>query len=110
MTHEEFKRLYGEWQRQQAFIIMTKNEDYSNDDALANFKIAANDIKSTPLKALWVLVAKHLNAILKVVNGGELKGDAFSEKCKDVANYMFFAYCLNLEKEKEKAEAQNLRD
>lgn len=77
-------------------VLVGKAREYASDvDRLHNFKVAAEIIQSTPLKALWGMEAKHLTSLSDMVNSEKSYPAAvWDEKIGDSINYLILLRAL----------------
>ena len=99
MTHEEFKSLLNELDREGSATLSQKNARYSSsDDALHNFKSGAEIMGGTPAQACWGYLTKHLTALRDMIQRDDFSNrDDFLEKVQDSINYLRFIWALGNE-------------
>lgn len=69
-------------------ILNRKGADYTvAGDALLEITQVAEQLKITPEQVLWVYMCKHLSALLKWLQEGELITETIGERLCDIANY-----------------------
>lgn len=88
MTDEQFKQSREILIKACFEILDSKGPDYSTRDRLSNFKEDASELSISPYQSLLVLMNKHMKAIRKFAQGGELTGEPIGMKVKDIINYM----------------------
>lgn len=81
------------WREKCLPILQGKGKDYSGiEDAYANFKCTAADLKLPPRKVLWIFLKKHLdairNAIVENPDNPTREGESFESSCFDAINYI----------------------
>ena len=80
MRRFDFEQLLGELQTEELLINRTKGEEYAQDteevdDALLNFKRAAEFLGLSPLQVCTVYLYKHFAAIASYAENGETKSN-----------------------------------
>lgn len=77
-----------------------KGNDYAGkDDALANFKSAAEQLGLTPIQVWSVYANKHWQAIMTFVRDGKLESEPIEGRILDEITYLFLLLGL-LEEQK----------
>ena len=99
MTHQEFSELLVEIIEDMRSTLGGKNIGYaSENDALHNFKRAARMGETTPEKALWGMLLKHLVSVRDGIDAPDSKDyDWWSEKLGDIRNYLVLLQALRYE-------------
>lgn len=99
MVREEFQRIMGEVYDEIVGLNNTKGHDYAGDqDALRNFKSAADRLSLTPYQIWSVYGDKHWSAIMTFAAEGDVKSEPIEGRIKDCILYLFLLYALALEK------------
>ena len=103
MTHEEFKSLLNELDKEGSATLSQKNARYSSsDDALHNFKSGAEIMGGTPAQTCWGYLTKHLTALRDMIQRNDFSNrDDFLEKVQDSINYLRFIWALGNESREE---------
>lgn len=71
-----------------AITMASKQHEYASDDSpYHNFDKAATMAGTTPEKALWGMLLKHLVSVSDMVEGGKTTPYLVNEKIGDVVNY-----------------------
>lgn len=74
-------------------IMVGKSKDYNPDGtAFQETETEAKEIQVTPLKVLWILMRKHLSAIISYIQKDGLASEPIESRLMDVANYMALMY------------------
>lgn len=95
MTHDEFDKLFEAQVERSRSVLVQKSKEYSTEDKLHNFKVAAAVQGSTPLKALAGMMAKHTVSLYDLFRSDVPVDPAlFDEKLTDHINYLFLAKAL----------------
>jgi len=106
MTTEEFediilKNALFEIER----TLGKKAEEYARGDRLSNFKKAALLMNTTPERALFGFVAKHIVALSDFINDLSLDKNRslaqWIEKTRDITNYMILLEALVIERKQQ---------
>lgn len=80
-------------------INRTKGHDYAgDDDALANFKQAAEKLGLTPEQIWGVYADKHWSAVMTFIKEGDVKSEPIEGRLHDVILYSFLLLGLIEEK------------
>ena len=89
MTRDEINNLLQSLQAEEAKMNRTKGEGYANnDDALANFKRAAQNLDLSPLQICAVYMGKHFDAIMSYAKHGEdITGEGLFGRVVDLRLY-----------------------
>lgn len=78
--------------------LAAKAAEYSTEDRLHNFKVAARILDISPEEALMGMAAKHLVSIIDMVNGTTVPTmTLIDEKIGDFINYMVLLEALFIE-------------
>lgn len=83
--------------------LIDKASEYASDtERLHNFKVGARLLDTTPEKALWGMMLKHLISVMDLVNEPEKATQwLISEKISDNINYLILLEALLTERLKE---------
>jgi len=93
MTLDERQQATNEFFEGCKNIMAQKGKDYNPDGtAFAETEAEAKEIGVTPLKVLWILMRKHLSAIIAYVQKEGLVSEPIESRLMDVANYMALMY------------------
>ena len=88
MEREKFVRLMEETFADALNLNRTKGKDYAgDDDALSNFKAAADRLGVTPEQVWAVYADKHWSAIMAYCSEGKLESEPIESRVKDVIVY-----------------------
>lgn len=102
MTHTDLNKLLNEVLARDKSIFTQKNDEYAREDALSNFKKAANAKGCTPEDALIGMLVKHWVSIVDIVNDLDDNKVAplelWQEKCGDLRVYGFLLEALATER------------
>lgn len=106
MTDKIFEQVVNNQLALCTKTLLAKGEQYApGDDRLVHFKVAAGIAGTTPKKALWGMLVKHLTSLQVAVNSSfEYDDDFWNEKIDDSINYLLLLRALAID---EKAEAEN---
>ena len=105
MTNEEFDKVVKERCKEIIRVLSSKAEEYaSNDDRMHNFNVAGRVLGTSPEKALFGMLMKHIVSVMDLVDKAEVdntKGKAVSVSCElidekigDTINYMILLEAL----------------
>jgi len=95
MTHDEFDKLFEAQVERSRSVLVQKSKEYSTEDKLHNFKVAAAVQGITPLEALAGMMAKHTVSVYDILRiKGPVNPDMFDEKITDHINYLILAKAL----------------
>jgi hypothetical protein len=95
MTRDEFQELMGKHYDQIVAINSAKGHDYAGDeDALANFKLAAARLGMKPMQIWGVYISKHWSAIETYVKEGAVKSEPIEGRFHDLILYAFLGLAL----------------
>lgn len=98
MGNDAFEALVNELREKSMDTLLKKNARYANDDRLHNFRIGAALIGGTPAQAALGYMAKHLAALIDMVQKDDFSDrDDLLEKCQDIINYIVFIWCCGNE-------------
>lgn len=99
MRTQEFNKILDERLEKIKNTLAKKAEEYSTEDRLHNFKVAARVNNETPEKALWGMATKHLVSIIDLIEGNHKTTKyMIEEKCGDLINYIILLEALLTEK------------
>lgn len=100
MKRDDFNKLRDSVYKDIVAINETKGKDYSGDeDALSNFKRAAERLGMTPLQVWGVYASKHWAAIESFIKNGAVESEPIEGRIDDAILYLFLLRGL-LEEEK----------
>jgi len=92
MTTTEFNRLVSRRWKLSREVLQKKGGEYAGPvDRLHNFKRAAELSETTPERALWGMMAKHLVSIRDIVDTVPVRDysrEHIDEKIGDAINYL----------------------
>jgi len=104
MKLEKFKSLLNEFQERESSLLDVKRDEYASQDAdvLENFASLAQLLRRKPEQVAAVLLAKHIQSILKQVEEGSYtwdweaaRGEGFKQRISDARNYLILlAACI----------------
>jgi hypothetical protein len=79
--------------------LSDKGTDYSagTKDRLYNFRRASEEIGLPMRKILYIYLWKHLSAVTKYCNDGELKSESLKGRIVDAINYLLLLYKIDCE-------------
>lgn len=90
MNRREFAQFRDEHYAQIAAINDTKGKDYAGEeDALSNFKIAAEQLGVTPVQVWAVYAHKHWSAIMSYAKEGDVASEPIVGRVHDLIVYGF---------------------
>ena len=108
MTHERLNKLIADILSETGKTFAKKNEEYARQDALSNFKKAANAKNCTPEDALLGMVVKHWVSVVDLIQDIDQNKVAplemWQEKCGDIRVYMMLLEALVTERLDERGE------
>jgi hypothetical protein len=89
MKREAFTKLLKSAHARELELNSTKGKDYAgDDDALRNFKEAADDLGLTPEQVLGVYLHKHYSAIRSYIEHGALASEPIQGRIDDARLYL----------------------
>lgn len=96
MPSAVFNDLLDELDARSLETLKIKNSKYGADgDCLHNFRAGGDILGTTPAKACWGYLTKHLVALRDMVDKDEFHDRKdFLEKCQDSINYIRFLWCI----------------
>lgn len=92
MLNDEFARSMNDQIQRCSDVLQVKGSEYADDsDRLSNFKKAAALQNSTPQRALYGMLAKHLVSVADLcqMEGIDIPEGVWTEKITDSLNYLF---------------------
>ena len=98
MTLEQQQQLFTEFVANMKAVMLKKGNDYSNQDRLSNFKIAANLIGKSPEEVCLTLIAikvARLGVLLK--SDTKPENESIEDSIVDLANYNFLLSAIRNE-------------
>lgn len=105
MTRTEIDDILKNLWNEEGKINQTKGEGYANDnDALANFKRAAQHLGLAPLQVCAIYMGKHFDAIMSYAKRGkDITGESLFGRVIDLRLYaaLFLALAREIEIEEE---------
>lgn len=89
MKERDILKIADELMEEAYKLLQKKNSDYSNsDDALAGFKLTAEEVGIGNYQAWLVYARKHWSAISTFCRrGGQVESEPIRERLKDMINY-----------------------
>jgi len=89
VTRNEINKLLEALHQAENHINQTKGEGYANNqDALANFKRAAQHLDLSPLQVCAVYMGKHFDAIMSYAkHGDDITGEGLMGRVVDLRLY-----------------------
>lgn len=87
MNKETQQKVFDDTVDQMREIMLTKGDDYANDDRLSNFKKVAFMTNSTPEKAVLNLIATKVARLSELLEGKTPKNESVEDSILDLANY-----------------------
>ncbi|MFZ4705429.1 MAG: hypothetical protein ACOYMF_05420 [Bacteroidales bacterium] len=97
MTFDEQKKVFEEFTSLMQNTLLKKGSDYSNGEALSNFKNAGNIIGLSPELNCLSLIATKVARLGVLIHGKSPKNESVSDSILDLANYSFLLHCLCIE-------------
>ena len=99
MTHDQLKVVVSQVCDDVATLIQLKNSAYSSDvDAIANFKLGAEDVGTTKYQVWAIYFKKQVSAIFKAIRDNpdmpEDKSEGLYNRIKDAMAYLIFLQAL----------------
>ena len=89
MKTEDFEELLEYRLEEIRTVLGKKAKEYSTEDRLHNFKVAANISNCSQAKALWGMAMKHLVSVIDIVEAVRpYDTDTIDEKIGDMINYL----------------------
>jgi len=83
-------------------VLISKGNDYANDDKLSNFKTAGPNAGLTPEQNCLSLIATKVARLGTLFNSGKLpSNEAVSDSVMDLANYSILLHMIINEKTNE---------
>lgn len=97
MTQEQLTKVVEERLESCRSLLESKGRDYSDHDRdrLSNFKVVAQLLNTTPQVVWAVYFLKHVIALTKHAQSGELASEPVEGRVDDVVNYalLYAALC-----------------
>lgn len=89
MTHESFREEVTIFLNATANMVRDKNDDYAgdSDNAFEAFDQAAEVLGLTREQVWAVFYMKHVQAVMRWINTGELSSEGIRERLIDLAAY-----------------------
>lgn len=88
MRVSEFAEVHKNIIAHAADIMWTKMKDYAREeDALHNFRRAAEAAGISPLQVWFVFADKHWGAIARFIRDGKVESEAIRDRIADLINY-----------------------
>jgi len=94
MKRETLINLFKEFSEEQLKIIVGKNKDYANDDALSNFKLAGNIAGISPQQQALSLIAVKVARLGVLLNNKQPVNEPVKDSILDLANYAFLLHAI----------------
>lgn len=95
MTTVVFDNVLSDVIKQVNNVLGSKAQEYATDDRLHNFKQAAHIQKTTPVKALGGMMAKHTVSVYDMIESDKVYPiDTWNEKIVDSINYLILLRAL----------------
>lgn len=95
MNQTDFNDIFEKTVSQCRNVLCSKAKEYATEDRLHNFKQAAHIQKTTPVKALGGMMAKHTVSVYDMIESGESYPAAlWNEKIIDSINYLLLLRAL----------------
>lgn len=111
MTTEEFDTVINDQINICKDILITKAKEYATGDRLHNFKCAAGMMECSPEEALAGMMAKHTISVYDMCRSGkDYPIELWNEKITDHINYLLLLKAIIIDKKKEGAIKENLKD
>jgi hypothetical protein len=108
MDSLKFENLLNHLDASSVETLLEKNKRYGRPyDVLHNFNKGAGIMGSTPARACWGYLTKHLVALRDMVEINEFDEKELLEKCQDSINYIRFLYCIGMNEIEEKQEGEH---
>jgi hypothetical protein len=106
MQREEFDRFRDEVYRGIVGLNATKGHDYAGEeDALVNFKEAADELGVSPYTIWFVYFHKHWSAIRTFLREGQVESEAIEGRIDDAILYLFLLRGLIFDAEPQLAQS-----
>ena len=100
MKADKFEEILDEQIQLVREILVIKAMEYSNEDRLSNFRIAAKILNSSVPEAIAGMMVKHTVSIYDMVESNQtFAKDVWDEKITDHINYLILLKASQLEKE-----------
>lgn len=89
MSRDKLLALSAELSNEAYEVLAAKSKDYADkDDALAAFRMTANEL-GLDMKQVWgVFFTKHVRSVLSYVKEGELESESLRSRIIDLINYL----------------------
>lgn len=100
MNAKDFNELFEKRVSQCRNMLVKKADEYASDtDQLHNFKVGARLLDTTPEKALFGMMAKHLISVMDLINDpSKATQYLINEKISDNINYLILLEALLTER------------
>lgn len=85
---DSFAKIIADQTNYCMWLLGTKGQEYSPDDRLHTFKVAAVLQNITPKQALGGMLAKHIVSVYDMCHEGEHAKEKWIEKISDSINYL----------------------
>ena len=97
MTFQQRNDLFEEVTEKMMDTMMSKASDYSNEDALGNFKAVANICQLTPEQVCLTMIGVKVARLGVLLQGKQPKNESIEDSILDLQNYSFLLYCIRQE-------------
>lgn len=87
MNKETQQQVFDETVNQMRSIMLSKGDDYANDDRLSNFKKVAIMTNTTPEMVVLNLIATKVARLSELLTGKTPKNESVEDSILDLANY-----------------------
>ena len=94
MQSKQFNTIVGNTLSHCTDTLCNKAKEYSTEDRLHNFKVAASIQNITPIQALCGMMAKHTVSVYDMCQSGTYSSDMWDEKIGDSINYLLLLRAL----------------
>jgi hypothetical protein len=94
MKREELEQLHADFVKRQSEVILTKNHDYADADALSNFKKAGAIAGLTPELQCLSLIAVKVARLGNLLHGKTPNNESIDDTVLDLANYSFLLHSI----------------
>lgn len=102
MNKQEQKEFFDEFTKKMEQVIISKGDDYANDDRLSNFKNAGSIIGITAEKQCLSLIATKVARIGNLLDNKHPNNESIADSVMDMANYSVLMAMILRDAEKEK--------
>jgi hypothetical protein len=95
MKRESQERMFERFTQKQKDVLLSKGNDYANEDVLSNFKLSGSICGITAELNCLSLMATKVARLGVLLNSKEApKNESIEDSILDLANYTFLLKCL----------------